>query len=109
MGAGLFRTRDKTSERGGEEKRESVAASTQIKKKAVADHSSVRGQIKERQGWRRGHRFILSFFIYPFSPRKITSHFDVGERRLRLSLSTPARCKSAARSARTQPLPSKTA
>lgn len=33
MVTGLFRTRDKTSERGGEEKRESVAASTQIKRK----------------------------------------------------------------------------
>lgn len=81
VGAGLFRTRDE----GGEERVSVSSAASAEKKEAVADHSSVRGQIKGRQGWRRGHRFILSFSIYPFSPRKITSHFVVGERRLKVS------------------------
>lgn len=58
-------------------------------KKAVADHSSVFGQIKERQGRKREHRFILSFSVYPFSPQKITSHFVLGGRLLKLSYSPP--------------------
>lgn len=107
MGTFQNQRQDERAREGGEEGE--CRHLDKRKKKAVADHSSVRSRIKERQGWRRGHRFILSFSIYPFSPQKITSHFVVGERRLRVSLSTPARCKSAARSARTRPLLSKTA
>lgn len=74
-----------------EKKTESAFVSCQSaqQKKAVADHSSVFGQIKERQGRKREHRFILSFSIYPFSPQKITSHFVLGGRLLKLSYSPP--------------------
>lgn len=88
-GCRAFFVRGRAGEKKKKTESEFVSCQPARQKKAVADHSSVFGQIKERQGRKREHRFILSFSIYPFSPQKITSHFVLGGRLLKLSSSPP--------------------